>query len=129
MAKHDYNTNCPNSKTLVIEGNLCSWENETGGMVVDIVEMIPNLNNLINNFVHDGRLVSVDDAPRVKITIEETPRSGMTQSGYGNRLPTSMLIRLSNEKIWRRVYCRCYSNAGTFYLAALVFRFIWYCRN
>jgi len=39
-----------------------------------------------------------------------------TASGYGSRIPTSKMVRLPGEARWRRVYCCCYSNAGTCYV-------------
>lgn len=44
------------------------------------------------------------------------PRKGQTQSGYGVALPTEKMLRLPNEKVWRRMYCVCFSNAGTCYV-------------
>lgn len=39
-----------------------------------------------------------------------------TRSGYGSRIPTSRMARLEGEKLYRRVYCRIYSNVGTCYV-------------
>lgn len=36
--------------------------------------------------------------------------------GYGRKIPTSRMIRLEGEKIWRRVYVMCWSNCGTAYV-------------
>ena len=44
----------------------------------------------------------------------ETPRSGQTASGYGRRLPTPYMVMV--DRVWRRVYCVCFSNAGTLYI-------------
>lgn len=44
----------------------------------------------------------------------EAPRSGMTASGYGNRLPTQHMVKYRNR--WRRVYAICYSNCATHYV-------------
>ncbi len=45
----------------------------------------------------------------------ETPRYGMAADGYTVRsgAPTSMMIRLEGEKIWRRLMVWQFSNAGT----------------
>ena len=45
----------------------------------------------------------------------ETPRYGMAADGYTVRsgAPTSMIIRLEGEKIWRRLMVWQFSNAGT----------------
>lgn len=37
-----------------------------------------------------------------------------THSGYGNRLMTRYKVRIGCR--WRRVYCACFSNAGTCYV-------------
>jgi hypothetical protein len=44
----------------------------------------------------------------------ETPRSGRTASGYGRRIPTSYMVMYN--RVWRRVYCVCFSNTGTLYI-------------
>lgn len=48
----------------------------------------------------------------------ETPRYGVTALGYSKRsgAPTSYLIRLDGEKIWRRLMCWQFSNAGTLFV-------------
>lgn len=45
----------------------------------------------------------------------DTPRYGMAADGYTLRsgAPTSWMIRLAGEKIWRRLMCWQFSNAGT----------------
>ena len=52
--------------------------------------------------------------------INELPwqRRGLTwtATGYGRKIPSTRMIRLQGEKIWRRVYVVCYSNAGTSYV-------------
>jgi len=37
-----------------------------------------------------------------------------TASGYGKRIPTPYVVRLSGR--WRRVYCCVFSNIGTCYV-------------
>ena len=44
----------------------------------------------------------------------EIPRSGMTATGYGRRLATSLMVW--HQDAWRRVYAICYSNAATIYI-------------
>lgn len=39
-----------------------------------------------------------------------------TASGYGNRIPTTMMINLNGR--WRRVYCCIHSNNGTLYIGS-----------
>lgn len=48
----------------------------------------------------------------------DTPRYGMAADGYTLRsgAPTSRMIRLEGEKIWRRVMCWQFSNAGTLFV-------------
>lgn len=46
----------------------------------------------------------------------EIPRSGQTVSGYGSRLATSRLVKLSDSPKWYRVYVICYSNSGSAYI-------------
>ena len=41
-----------------------------------------------------------------------------TASGYGRKLPTRWMVKLPGSPRWRRVYCCCYSNAGTCYVTA-----------
>ena len=45
----------------------------------------------------------------------DAPRRGQTRSGYGNRLPTTWEMQLSDRR-WRRVYVICHSNSGTAYV-------------
>jgi hypothetical protein len=39
-----------------------------------------------------------------------------TATGYGNKIPTHLMVRLPGDKRWRRVYCCIYSNMGTNYV-------------
>ena len=39
-----------------------------------------------------------------------------TASGYGRRIPTPYMVQLPDSPRWRRVYCCCFSNAGTCYV-------------
>ena len=39
-----------------------------------------------------------------------------TSTGYGKKIPTTRMVRLPNDKCWRRVYCCVYSNIGTCYV-------------
>jgi hypothetical protein len=45
----------------------------------------------------------------------DTPRYGMTADGYTKRsgAPTSLMLQLEGESIWRRLMCWQFSNAGT----------------
>lgn len=51
---------------------------------------------------------------RVALTERTAGRKGKTMSGYGSRIPTDFMV-LANDH-WHRVYCVCYSNAGTLYV-------------
>jgi hypothetical protein len=39
-----------------------------------------------------------------------------TASGYGNKLATAWMLRREGEKVWRRVYAVCWSNAASHYV-------------
>ena len=39
-----------------------------------------------------------------------------TRSGYGRKIPTTKMVKLPGSARWRRVYCCCFSNAGTCYV-------------
>lgn len=39
---------------------------------------------------------------------------GRDRSGYGRRIATRYIVHYNGR--WRRVYCHCYSNAGTCYI-------------
>lgn len=39
-----------------------------------------------------------------------------TATGYGKKIPTQYMIKLSHSKTWNRVYTRIYSNSGTNYV-------------
>lgn len=47
---------------------------------------------------------------------KNAPRSGQTASGYGDKIPTSYLARTETGGVFRRVYCRIFSNIGTCYV-------------
>lgn len=70
----------------------------------------------ISAFLHHG---SGTDQPLSTETVEARrhgkPQPRMTRDGYTKRAgsPTEFQIRRSGEKIWRRVYVVCFSNAGT----------------
>ena len=52
----------------------------------------------------------------VSVECKETtaPRSGMTQTGYGAKLPTPYMVKWEGK--WRRVYAACYGNAASHYI-------------
>ena len=60
-----------------------------------------------------GRLVYL---PILAKKFAIAPRSGMTQSGYGNNLPSSTMVQTESGGVWRRVYFACFSNAGSAYV-------------
>ena len=39
-----------------------------------------------------------------------------TATGYGKKIPKTRMVRLPNDRRWRRVYCCIYSNIGTCYV-------------
>ena len=39
-----------------------------------------------------------------------------TASGYGRKIPTHRMVKLPNDRRWRRVYCCIFSNIGTCYV-------------
>jgi len=39
-----------------------------------------------------------------------------TASGYGERIPTTRMVKIPGSPRWRRVYCCIFSNAGTCYV-------------
>lgn len=41
---------------------------------------------------------------------------GANQLGYGGKIRTQYMICVFHEKIWRRVYCTCWANSGTFWI-------------
>lgn len=45
------------------------------------------------------------------------PWAGRTATGYGHKVPTCYQIKLEETRnVWRRVYCRIFSNSGTCYV-------------
>ena len=40
-----------------------------------------------------------------------------TATGYGSRIPTRTMVKFNGK--WRRVYCKIYSNIGTFFIGKL----------
>lgn len=41
-----------------------------------------------------------------------------TATGYGSRIPTVHMVKF--DGVWRRVYCRIFSNSGTLYIGNLL---------
>lgn len=41
---------------------------------------------------------------------------GQQPDGYGRKIATQYLVRLDGKGPWRRVYCICFSNAGSLYI-------------
>lgn len=44
------------------------------------------------------------------------PRSGITATGYGSRIPTGYMVRLESGQPWRRLYAVVSSNCPKFYV-------------
>jgi hypothetical protein len=40
-----------------------------------------------------------------------------TATGYGQKIPTTTMVKLPDSNRWRRVYCCIFSNIGTCYVA------------
>ena len=53
-----------------------------------------------------------------KVTNAITTETPINRSitGYGSKIPTQYKVQLEGCKLWRRVYCICYSNSGTLYV-------------
>ena len=73
----------------------------------------------MNAYLHFGGAATVEPhGPMLTLRVEaketERPMSGQTVYGYGNRLPTSYMVKLHGR--WRRVYAACYGNAASFYI-------------
>ena len=63
-------------------------------------------------------MVKYLETPIVDVRETDRPNWGLTQGGYTVRsgAPTSILVRLEDEKRWRRVMVWCFSNAGTLFV-------------
>jgi hypothetical protein len=44
------------------------------------------------------------------------PPYGQGADGYGKKIAMPYMVRLDGKGPWRRVYCCCFSNAGTVYV-------------
>jgi len=67
--------------------------------------------------------MTVEYAENFDVIRKEVPRRGMwgflpgqSASGYGKKISTDWMIQFKGD--WRkyRVYCICYSNAGSYYI-------------
>lgn len=47
---------------------------------------------------------------------DDHPTYGQQSDGYGRKISTRYLVRLNRCGPWRRVYCVCFSNAGSMYI-------------
>lgn len=73
----------------------------------------------VDNTTSNGESLSFFDLEkegRVKVNLLPWQVAGKsyTASGYGSRTPTGYMVKVN--KRWHRVYCICYSNAGTCYI-------------
>lgn len=48
---------------------------------------------------------------------DSAPRGDARQDGYGSKLGTRYMLQLDGKR-WHRVYCVCWSNAGSLYVCA-----------
>lgn len=55
------------------------------------------------------------DPSRVRAIIETYLSDNPYRSGYGKKIPTSILMKL-DDKRWHRVYVMCWSNSGSPYV-------------
>lgn len=60
----------------------------------------------------DGQSQSVTD--KTKFLWWQERGLSFTRSGYGNKIPSEMMVRFN--KRWHRVYCRICSNSGYCYI-------------
>jgi hypothetical protein len=54
------------------------------------------------------------DFKALRIAFCGQPFSGRNQDGYGRKIPTNWMIQIASRRY--RVYCCCFSNAGTCYV-------------
>lgn len=55
------------------------------------------------------------DTSRVKAARWTARPRCTSRTGYGNKLPTSLMLRIDGKR-WHRVYVICWSNSGTAYV-------------
>lgn len=58
------------------------------------------------------------ETPITETRYTDVPRYGVTADGYSklSGAPTGIMVRLANEKRWRRVMVWCFSNASTMFV-------------
>lgn len=62
-----------------------------------------------------SKTMTADGQPcegKKKLLLWQKEGRSFTQSGYGARIPTVHMVRLSGSRRWRRVYCCIYGNSG-----------------
>ena len=64
----------------------------------------------------ESKIAARYDVSELERKTTERPLSGQTVTGYGRKMPTSVMVKLPDSPRWRRVYVCCYSNAGTAYV-------------
>jgi hypothetical protein len=62
------------------------------------------------------------DAKAIRSEFKGHPWSGRDTMGYGRKIPTDYMVLLNNRK--HRVYCCCFSNAGTRYIDTKDHKFV-----
>lgn len=67
---------------------------------------------------HAPAILYLDRPYEKKQSMLPWQRAGLQQtaSGYGKRLTSSYMLRIQGERVWRRIYVVCYSNAGSAYV-------------
>ena len=56
------------------------------------------------------------NAPTCEVRRFGNPMSRLTAMGYCSKSPTVFQVKLDGERIWRRVYCRQFSNSGVLFI-------------
>lgn len=54
-----------------------------------------------------------DTFDQIESKQDNCPPHGQGEDGYGQQISTPYLVRLNGKGPWRRVYCTCWSNAGS----------------
>lgn len=57
----------------------------------------------------------LDESRITERRLTTVPRTRQRQDGYGNKIPTCYMLQLDGKR-WHRVYCVCWSNAGSLYV-------------
>ena len=63
-------------------------------------------------------MINYLETPIESVKETDTPRYGICADGYTRKsgAPTSKMVKLKGEKIWRRLMVICFSNCGSLFL-------------